>query len=209
MKTSDKGVFTLIYKEGIVPAPYRDSKNVWTYGIGHTKAAGDPDPAKMPKGMPKDIDAALRQVFDLFPKVLAKYENDVNEAVKVPLKQHQFDALVSWHYNTGAVRTATLTKKLNAGDFKGAGEQFMNWRRPPEIIERREAEQRLFLTGKYPESDTVPVWQADRFGRVIWTPVRRLTMQQVMAYLNKDKPSVVGNSNSFVDWLKNLFKGVT
>jgi lysozyme len=207
MKTSDKGIFTLITKEGIVPAPYRDSKNIWTYGIGHTKSAGAPDPAKMPKGMPTDLDKALKEVFDLFPRVLARYEQDVNDAVKVPLKQHQFDALVSWHYNTGAIRSATLTKKLNAGDYAGAAAQFMVWNKPPEIIPRRKKEQDLFLYGKYPETDTVPVWKADSFGRVIWTPVRRLTMQQVMSLVKGDVPAKTTTQFDFIEWLKNLFKG--
>ena len=50
MKTSDAGLFALALHEGIVPAPYRDSVGVWTYGIGHTLGAGYPDPEKMLRG---------------------------------------------------------------------------------------------------------------------------------------------------------------
>lgn len=41
--------------------------------------------------------------------------------------QSQFDALVSFDYNTGAIDTATLTKKHNAGDYAGAKAEFARW----------------------------------------------------------------------------------
>ncbi|UHD43893.1 glycoside hydrolase family protein [Aureimonas altamirensis] len=68
---------------------------------------------------------------------MAKYEADVLRAVKAPLSQTQFDALVSYHYNTGDVAKANLTKQLNAGDYAGAAEAFMGWSKPAEIIPRR------------------------------------------------------------------------
>lgn len=96
MKTSDKGMIALMQHEGIVPAPYADSVGVWTYGIGHTAAAGAPDPKTLPMGMPDDLDAALREVMAVFKRDIATYEAAVNKAVKVPLEQHEFDALVSF-----------------------------------------------------------------------------------------------------------------
>lgn len=183
MKTSDAGLFALALHEGIVPAPYRDSVGVWTYGIGHTLGAGYPDPAKMQRGMPSNLDAALRDVFDLFRRDVAKYEAAVNRAVKVPITQAQFDALVSFHYNTGAIGRASFVKRLNAGDEVGAAAGMMAWKKPPEIIERRKAEQALFAKGVYPKG-LVTVWQVSGAGRVIWKPARRLTKDQVLALLD-------------------------
>ena len=182
MKTSDAGLFAIALHEGIVPAPYRDSVGVWTYGIGHTLGAGYPDPEKMQRGMPTNLDAALRDVFDLFRRDVAKYEAAVNRAVKVPVTQAQFDALVSFHYNTGAIGKASLVKRLNAGDVAGAAAGFMAWKKPPEIIPRRKAEQELFAKGVYPKG-LVTVWQVSGAGRVIWKPARRLDMQQVLDLL--------------------------
>ena len=183
MKTSDAGLFALALHEGIVPAPYRDSVGVWTYGIGHTMGAGYPDPAKMQRGMPSNLDAALRDVFDLFRRDVAKYEAAVNRAVKVPITQAQFDALVSFHYNTGAIGRASFVKRLNAGDEVGAAAGMMAWSKPASIIDRRKAEQKLFAKGIYP-TGTVPVWKVDGNGRVIWKPARRLTKDQVLALLD-------------------------
>jgi len=183
MKTSDAGIFALALHEGIVPAPYYDSVHVRTYGIGHTAAAGAPDPASLPTGMPADLDAALRDVFATLRRDLPKYEAGVNRAVKVPITQAQFDALVSFHYNTGAIGKASLVKRLNAGDLAGAAAGFMAWKRPPEIIARRKAEQALFANGTYPTGQ-VTVWQVSKAGKVIWKPARRLNKDQVLAMLH-------------------------
>ena len=198
MKTSDAGLFALALHEGIVPAPYRDSVGVWTYGIGHTLGAGYPDPAKMQRGMPTNLDAALRDVFDLFRRDVAKYEAAVNRAVKVPVTQAQFDALVSFHYNTGAIGRASLVKRLNAGDVAGAAAGFMAWKKPAEIIARRKAEQAMFANGTYPTGQ-VTVWQVSKAGKVIWKPARRLTKDQVLALLDgpvaePHKPAAPPNS---------------
>ena len=190
MKTSDAGLFALALHEGIVPAPYYDSVHVRTYGIGHTAAAGAPDPASLPMGMPADLDAALRDVFDLFRRDVAKYEAAVNRAVKVPITQAQFDALVSFHYNTGAIGKASLVKRLNAGDVAGAAAGFMAWKKPAEIIPRRKAEQELFAKGVYP-GGKVTVWQVSNSGLVIWKPARRLDMQQVLDLLRGKSETLI------------------
>ena len=46
MQMTDRGLLALVRHEGIVPGPYLDVKQVWTFGIGHTAAAGPPDPAE-------------------------------------------------------------------------------------------------------------------------------------------------------------------
>lgn len=190
MKVSDAGVYAIALHEGIVPGPYRDSVGVWTWGIGHTVAAGLPDPARMARGMPNDLDKAIRDALAQFKADLAKYEGDVDRAVTTKISQHEFDALVSFHFNTGGIFRAQLTKALNAGDRAGAAKGFMSWLKPPEIKARREAERDLFVTGTYP-GGAVNVWGVDSAGKVIWKPVRRLTMPQVLALMGKDAPVVV------------------
>ena len=92
MQMTDRGLLALVRHEGIVPGPYLDSVNVWTFGVGHTAAAGAPDPRTMPRGMPSDLDAALRDVFAVFRRDLAKYEADVARVVgSRSVAQHEFD----------------------------------------------------------------------------------------------------------------------
>lgn len=159
--------------EGIVQSRYKDSQGVWTIGIGHTKAAGSPNPEKFAGVL------SMADVMKLFIKDVAKYERAVEAAVKVPLKQHQFDALVSWHYNTGAVASASLTKLLNAGKYADAGKGLMAWTANPELVERRTAEKNLFLHGVYPPP-LVNIYPADVNGKVLWSKGKRVDASKLI-----------------------------
>ncbi|WPY93146.1 lysozyme [Limimaricola variabilis] len=166
MKISDRGLLEIAEHEGIVPAPYYDSVGVLTYGIGHTKNAGGIDPADLPRGMPADLDAAIDHAIEVFRADIASYEARVNEAIKVPLAQHQLDALGSFDLNTGGIYRAILTRQINAGDPK-ASEHFFGWLRPPEIRKRRTAEKRLFDTGDYDwNGDDIAIWRVDARGKL-------------------------------------------
>ena len=178
MVTSDAGIVALMIHEGIVPGPYLDSVGVWTFGIGHTAAAGGIDPAKMPRGVPTDLDAALRRVAETFRADLPRYEADVRAAFKRPLSQWQFDAAVSFHFNTGAIGRAEWVKAFNRGDPKAA-DGFMAWKKPVTIVRRRLAETTLFRSGRYP-TGSVTVWGVTETGRVIWKPIRRLTAGEAL-----------------------------
>lgn len=184
MQTTDRGLLALIRHEGVVPGPYLDVKDVWTFGIGHTAAAGPPDPARMPRGMPSDTQAGIHEAFRLFCTDLATYEAEVQRAVKVPLEPHEFDALVSFHYNSGGIAKAALTRHLNAGNRAAAAAAFMGWLRPAAIRSRREAERDLFAKGIYP-TGTIAVWSVDRTGQVDFSrPVRRLSEAEALALLS-------------------------
>ena len=81
------------------------------------------------------------------------FECTVNDAITGVLTQNQFDALVSLTYNigSGAFKNSTLLKKLNAGDYKGAANQFDVWvnaggKRLQGLVNRRAKEKELFLS---------------------------------------------------------------
>ena len=189
MQMTDRGLLALIRHEGLVPGPYLDVKGVWTFGIGHTAAAGPPDPAGMPRGMPANLDARVREAFRIFRADLAAYETEVLRAVKLPLAPHEFDALVSFHYNTGGIARAALTRHLNAGNRTAAAQGFMGWLKPAAIRSRREAERNLFAKGSYP-TGTIPLWPVDRNGRVDFSqPIRRLSEAEALALLRRDADS--------------------
>lgn len=210
MQMTDRGLLALVRHEGIVPGPYTDVKQVWTFGIGHTAAAGVPDPVTMPRGMPADLDAGIREAFRVFRSDLARYEAAVVRAVKVPLEPHEFDALVSFHYNTGGIAKAALTRHLNAGNRASAAAAFMGWLKPVAIRQRREAERDLFATGRYP-TGLIPVWSVDRNGRVDFSqPIRRLTEDEALALLRPasvpiPRPSVpAATPEPAISWLARL-----
>lgn len=184
MKMSDRGLAALAGHEGIVLSPYKDSVGVWTIGVGHTAAAGAPHPQSTPS-------MTIAEAMDLFRRDVARYEADVDRAVTVPLQQHEFDALVSFHYNTGGIARANLTKALNRGDRSGAIDGFMGWLQPPEIAGRRTAEQKLFATGAYGDGKAT-VYTASA-GRVNWSSGKRV---DVLAMLGADVSPTVEEPTS-------------
>lgn len=180
LRTSPAGIAAITAHEGIVPGPYFDSKEVLTVYIGHTAAAGKPDPAEMPRGMPSSLDDALEIGFGVFARDLEKFEARVRAAITVPLAQHEFDAAVSFDFNTGRIDNADWVRSLNRGDRAAAARQIMNFQRPVEVIDRRKGEQRLFRDGVYPSQST-PVWRVSSACRVIWDPIMRLSPAEVAA----------------------------
>ncbi len=183
MQMTELGLLALARHEGIVPAPYLDVAGTWTFGIGHTAAAGPPSPAELPRGMPNDLNGAIGVAFRLFRADLAKYERDVGRAVTVLLAPHEFDALVSFHFNTGGIARAAVTRHLNAGNREAAARALMGWRRPTSVIARREAERDLFRGGRYP-AGPIPVWAVNARGKVDFSrSVRRLSEEEALALL--------------------------
>ena len=63
----------------------------------------------------------------VFLEDMKKYEEQVRKVVTVHLTPWQWDALVSFQYNTGALAKSTLLKKVNALDFTGAAQEFHKW----------------------------------------------------------------------------------
>ncbi|MES2667882.1 MAG: lysozyme [Pseudomonadota bacterium] len=208
MHMTDRGLLALVRHEGLVPGPYLDVKKVWTFGIGHTASAGPPDPAGMPRDMPADLDAGIREAFRLFRADIVAYEAEVLHEVKVPLEPHEFDALVSFHYNTGGIAKASLTRHLNAGNRSAATQGFMGWLRPATIRSRREAERDLFRDGRYP-TGTIPVWAVDRNGRVDFSrPILRLTETEALALLRPaiQQPPMPNKTAPTPSWWQRLME---
>lgn len=96
------------------------------------------------------------QAEKLFVDDVNKYSEPIYKYVKVDLSQNQFDALVSFVFNIGETnfRKSTLLKKLNAGDYDEAANQFMRWAfqdgKPiAGLYNRRYSEVRIFKHGIY------------------------------------------------------------
>ena len=181
MKLSTKGICELASHEGIVTSPYFDSVGVLTVGVGHTASAGAPDPAALPMGEPQPIGFLM----ETFRRDVADCERRVNDAVKVPMAQHEFDALVSFDFNTGGIYRARLTKLLNEGKRAEAADAFMGWLKPPEIKKRRTAEQALFRDGTYSNDGTAMAYPADAKGKVQWNKGKRINIMDALRETNE------------------------
>ncbi|HFR3118965.1 TPA: lysozyme [Enterobacter roggenkampii] len=146
MQTSEKGIALIKQFEGCKLTAYQDSVGVWTIGYGWTQPV---DGKPIRAGMTIKQETAER----LLKTGLVSYESDVSRLVKVGMTQGQFDALVSFTYNLGprSLSTSTLLRKLNAGDYAGAADEFLRWNKAGGkvlngLTRRREAERALFLS---------------------------------------------------------------
>lgn len=143
MKTSANGINLICGFEGLELKAYDDGVGVWTIGYGTTIVNG----IKVKKG----DTCTVEQAKSYMAQDLKKFESAVDTSVKVTITQNQFDALVSLAYNigTGAFKSSTLLKKLNAKDYKGAAAQFDRWNRAggkvmQGLVNRRAKERKLF-----------------------------------------------------------------
>ena len=146
-KTSSNGTSLIREFEGFVASAYLCPAGVWTIGIGTTVY---PNGTKVKQGGK----CTQEQALEYLQHDLKSFEKTVNDSVKVPLSQNQFDALVSLSYNigSGAFKNSTLLKKLNAKDYAGAADQFLVWNKGggkvmQGLVKRRARERELFLKG--------------------------------------------------------------
>lgn len=152
-----RALLELIEHESIVLEAYKDSKGIWTWGIGVTNSSGH-HVARY-----KDNPQTVKRVVEIFKWLVErKYLPDVLEAFDKPLNEHQLAAALSFHYNTGAIKRASWVKSFNRGDTEKAKLEFMNWRNPPEIIPRREKERDLFFDGKWTNDGITTVFPVNK-----------------------------------------------
>ena len=146
MRASENGITLIKAFEGCRLTAYQDSVGVWTIGYGWTQPVDG-------KSVSKGMVITQQKADDLLKQGIVQYENGVNSLVKVQLNQNQFDVLVDFAYNLGvnALKGSTLLKKLNAGDYAGAANEFTKWNKAggkelAGLTRRREAEKTLFLS---------------------------------------------------------------
>ena len=147
MKISSRGLELIKDFEGFSSSAYLDVVNIPTIGWGNTYYS---DGRKVKLGDQISKTDALKLL-----EVVANrdFADKIFPSIKVKVTQSQFDAMVSLAYNigTGAFLKSTLLKKVNAGDFAGAREEFLRWNKAggKEVLgltRRREREKQLFLS---------------------------------------------------------------
>jgi lysozyme len=139
-KISGNGLDLIKRWEGCRTNAYKCPGGVWTIGYGHTK---DVKPGMMISHSKAD---------DLLLEDLKVFESAVRCLVTVSLNQNQFDALVSFTFNVGegALKSSTLLRLLNSGNYTAAASQFGKWvyagkQVLPGLVARREDECQLFM----------------------------------------------------------------
>lgn len=140
MNVSENGLDLIKRFEGCRLSAYQDSVGVWTIGYGHTR------------GVKRGDKITRAQADEFLAQDAADAASDVERRVKVPLNQNQFDALVSFTFNLGDgnLKSSTLLRRLNEGNYRAAADQFGRWVFAGGVlldglVKRREAERQLFI----------------------------------------------------------------
>jgi lysozyme len=134
--------------EGFESEAYIDTDGTPVIGYGFSRIADQPVQIG-DRISPRQADAALN-------KQLKVIQQELNQVIKVELSDRQLSALASLAFNIGVdfVKNSTLIRKLNAGDYNGAANEFLRWDKAniggdliqmPGLIRRRQAERELFL----------------------------------------------------------------
>lgn len=134
--------------------PYCDAGGKWTVGWGHLMQESDPR-----------VPLTQAEADSLFELDLLRFEEGVTQLVSgVDLRQHEFDALVSFAFNCGididddqvaeGLGDSTLLRYVNAGEFARAACEFTRWvnvagKPSLGLYRRRCAEQAMFLLAEY------------------------------------------------------------
>lgn len=176
-RTSNNGIEKLQSWEGEVLYAYDDAdkgvkkkrimpgdKVIGTLSIGYGHTGPDVKPA---------MTCTHAQALQWLREDLREAEDAVDAAVKVPLSDNQFDALVAFTFNAGvdAFIGSTLLKRLNKGEYDAVPYELLKWNKTTitdpatgkkkkvksdGLVNRRNAEIGLWASGSYVASNTVP-----------------------------------------------------
>lgn len=150
MRISEHGIAFVKEREGFRSEAYICEAGVWTIGYGHTE--------NVKKG-----DKITEEVADQNLRLrLARLSEYVTQLVHVPLKQHQFDALVIFTDNVGrgAFARSDLLRLVNLGVINSIPDELRRWKwitlpsgekvESPGLLKRRNLEGDLWLNEPVP-----------------------------------------------------------
>ncbi len=155
MKLGTRGETLIKDFEGLRLAAYQDQAGVWTIGWGHT----GPDARRGNRITPE----RAQELFDQDNDSAEQVVNRLSALRAEPLNQRQFDALVSFEFNTGALsnRKNRVTRYVIEGRDDLVDDEMLRWvhvtdaRTKAKVVSnglkrRRHAEATLWTEGASP-----------------------------------------------------------
>jgi lysozyme len=171
MQTSSKGRADIKLHEGEVLKAYRDPVGILTIGVGLTSASGV---IKVTPGMVITREESERLLTLALNR---NYEPRVQKAMP-KASQHEFDAGVSFDFNTGAIHRASWVKSWRVQDWVMVEAGLKRWTKAggkvlPGLVRRREAEYKMMRYGRYAsDGKAVPVPTSPKAARIALTLTR-------------------------------------
>jgi lysozyme len=149
VNVSKAAIALIKHHEGVRSRPYRCPANLWTVGVGHLIGDG--------KSLPDSWNRTFSQeeIDGILKSDLRRFELGVSKMLpNVPLRQHEFDAIISFCFNLGlgCFQRSTLRQALLRGDKKAAMESLVKYCRAGGKILRglqiRRLDERALFEGK-------------------------------------------------------------
>ena len=124
MNVSARGIQLIKHHEGVRNRPYRCPAGLWTVGVGHLIGDG--------KSLPDSWNRTFtsEEVDGLLKSDLRSFERGVLKMLpNVPLRQCEFDCLVSFSFNLGlgTFQRSGVRQALLRGDKEGAMESLVKY----------------------------------------------------------------------------------
>ena len=124
MNVSKAGIALIKHHEGVRNRPYRCPANLFTVGVGHLIGDG--------KSLPESWNRTFTEaeIDGILKSDLRRFELGVHKMLpNVPLRQHEFDAIISFCFNLGlgCFQRSTLRQALLRGDKKAAMESLVKY----------------------------------------------------------------------------------
>jgi len=124
VNVSKAAIALIKHHEGVRSRPYRCPANLWTVGVGHLIGDG--------KSLPDSWNRTFSQeeIDGLLKSDLRRFELGVHKMLpNVPLRQCEFDSIVSFCFNLGlgCFQRSTLRQALLRGDKKAAMESLVKY----------------------------------------------------------------------------------
>jgi lysozyme len=149
VNVSKAGIALIKHHEGVRSRPYRCPANLWTVGVGHLIGDGK----LLPDTWNRTFTEA--EIDGLLKSDLRRFELGISKMLpNVPLRQCEFDCLVSFAFNLGlgTFQRSTLRQALLRGDKKAAMESLIKYCRAGGKIlkglQKRRLDERALFEGK-------------------------------------------------------------
>ena len=149
MNVSKAGIALIKHHEGVRSRPYRCPANLWTVGVGHLIGDG--------KLLPDSYNRTFteEEIDGLLKSDLRRFELGISKMLpNVPLRQCEFDCLVSFAFNLGlgTFQRSTLRQALLRNNKKAAMESLVKYCRAGGKIlkglQTRRLDERALFEGK-------------------------------------------------------------
>jgi len=149
VNVSKAGIALIKHHEGVRSRPYRCPANLWTVGVGHLIGDG--------KLLPDSYNRTFteEEIDGILKSDLRRFELGISKMLpNVPLRQCEFDCLVSFAFNLGlgTFQRSTLRQALLRNDKKAAMESLVKYCRAGGKIlkglQTRRLDERALFEGK-------------------------------------------------------------